>query len=90
MGNQLMIHDSIVCSIQHYIQLFMIQLFAAYNIIFNLFTITLTAIAFIIAAITIMGFFFIEYKSHIEYFWSQYRAHDIAQEVICCGTKRRF
>ena len=47
----------------------MIQLFAAYNIIFNLFTITLTAITFIIAAITIMGFFFIEYKSHIEYFW---------------------
>jgi hypothetical protein len=35
MGNQLMIHDSIVCNIQHYIQLFMIQLFAAYNIIFN-------------------------------------------------------
>jgi hypothetical protein len=35
MGNQLMIHDSIVCSIQHYIQLLMIQLFAAYNIIFN-------------------------------------------------------
>jgi len=49
MGNQLMIHDSNVCSIQHYIQLFMIQLFAAYNIIFFiLFTITLTAIAFII------------------------------------------
>jgi hypothetical protein len=35
-----------------------------------LFTIRLAAIAFIIAAITIMGFFFfIEYKSHIEYFW---------------------
>jgi hypothetical protein len=55
MGNQLIIHDSIVCSIQHY------------NLI--LFTITLTAIAFIIAAITTMGFFFIERKSHIEYFW---------------------
>jgi len=55
-----------------------------------LFTITLTAIAFIIAAITIMGFFFIEYKSHIEYFWAQYRAHDIAREVICCATERRF
>ena len=34
-----------------------------------LFTITLTDIAFIIAAITTMGFFFIECKSHIEYFW---------------------
>jgi len=70
----------------------MIQLFVVYNIIYNysrfnclqhttlyliLFTITLTAIAFIIAAITIMGFFFIEYKSHIEYFWSQYCAHNI-------------
>jgi len=80
MGNQLMIHVSIVCSIQHYIQLFTIQLFAAYNIIFNLilFTITLTAIVFI------------EYKSHIEYFWSQYCAHDITREVIWCGAERRF
>ena len=35
-------------------------------VVFILFTIRLAAIAFIIAAITIMVFFFIEYMSHIE------------------------
>jgi len=38
-------------------------------VVLILFTIRLAAIGFIIAAITIMGFFFIKCKSHIEYFW---------------------